>query len=150
MLFKFTPVNGQIKWDDPIAVNYYCIKHNNKKQIADVCPEVIRSEKTRMMNYYHGVILVIVMEELTILGYESVDKVFADWWMKNECAKNIKYNIIQYKEQIFLESKSVMTKDRLTKFLNDCCLYIEANWHRQVPDSSEYKFWYTEKLKPKL
>ena len=45
-------------------------------------------EKERMYAYYHKVILPVAMEVYSNDGWESVDKIKADYLLKAECAKD--------------------------------------------------------------
>jgi hypothetical protein len=99
------------------------------------------SEKLQMYDYYHKVILGVAMKAYEDLGWESMDKVKADYFLKAECAKDIMYNAKEDREEIFLLDKSAMTKARLHKFLTDCINYLELELGYRVPDADEWKTW---------
>lgn len=140
MIFSFTPVNGKIVWDSPFQVSEWCLDNDKKHHSADLQPSVITSQKMKMYSYYHKCLIPIAIKELNRLGWQSVDAVFADHFFKSEFARDIKFNPILDKQQIYLEDKAKMTKERLTKFLNDCINMIEIDWGIPAPNSSEYKY----------
>lgn len=96
------------------------------------------SEKERMYGYYHKVLLGIAMEVYTNEGWESMDKVKADYFLKSECGKGIMYNPVTQTEEVYLLDKSRMPKDRLRKFITDVVIFLEVEKGCKVPDSSEY------------
>lgn len=95
-------------------------------------------EKERMYSYYHRVVLSVAMRAFTDDGWESVDKVKADYLLKAECGKEIMYNAKTQQEEIYLLDKSRMNKDRLRKFITDCIIFLEVEKGCSVPDSSSY------------
>lgn len=98
-----------------------------------------KQSKESMYEYYHKVILGVAIQCYTSIGWESMDKVKADNFLKNECAKDIAYNPKLDKQIIFLEDKSLMTKKRLHKFLSDCIIFLEQEFQAIVPDSNRYR-----------
>jgi len=96
-------------------------------------------EKQRMYDFYHRVVLGVAMQVYTDLGWESMDKVKADYLLKAECGKGIMYNPVTEEEEVYLLDKSRMNKDRLRKYLTDCITYLEVEMGAIVPDSSSYK-----------
>jgi hypothetical protein len=95
-------------------------------------------EKQRMYDYYHKVILGVAIQVYTNDGWESVDKVKADYLLKAECGKGIMYNSKTQEEDIYLEDKSRMNKDRLRKYLTDCITFLQVEKGAVVPDSASY------------
>jgi len=95
-------------------------------------------EKVRMYNFYHRVILGVAMKCFTNDGWESVDKVKADYLLKAECGKGIMYNHKTNEEEIYLLDKSRMNKDRLHKYITDCITFLEVEKKYKVPDSSSF------------
>jgi len=95
-------------------------------------------EKERMYGYYHRVLLAVAMAAFTDLGYESMDKVKADYLLKAECGKDVMYNAKTEKEEYYLLDKARMNKDRLRKFITDCIVFLEVECGCHVPDSSSY------------
>ena len=103
----------------------------------EVKPLAKLTEKQMMYNYYHKVILGVAMEAFTDLGWEDMDKQNADHVLKAQCACS---TMIQNgEEHVYLEDKSRMTKKRLSKFLNDCILFLEKDLNCRVPESGPYK-----------
>jgi len=96
------------------------------------------SEKERMYGFYHRVILGVAMQVFTNEGWDGMDKVKADYFMKAECGKGIMYNPITEAEEVYLLDKARMNKDRLRKFIMDCITFLEIEKGAKVPDSSEY------------
>jgi len=97
------------------------------------------SEKERMYAYYHKVVLSACSIGLTEQGYEDVDKVFADYYLKSQCAKAKKYNSITDTEEIYLEDKHTMGKDKLREYIDKCIQHIESTFEVEVPDSRVWK-----------
>jgi len=95
-------------------------------------------EKARMYNFYHRVILGVAMKCFTNDGWESVDKVKADYLLKAECGKGMMYNAKTGEEEIYLLDKSRMNKDRLHKYITDCITFLEVEKGYKVPDSSSF------------
>ena len=121
---------------------------------VEIKPKAKLSEKQMMYNYYHKVILGVAMEAFTNLGWEDMDKIKADHVLKAQCACG---TMVQNgEEHVYLEDKSRMPKKRLSKYLNDCILFLEKDLNCRVPESGPYKdkerfghaFQSVSKLKP--
>jgi len=95
-------------------------------------------EKEQMYAYYHRVILDVAMKMYTEDGWESVDKVKADYLLKAECGKEVMYNAKTDTESIYLLDKKAMTKEQLRKYIVDCVLYLEKERGYKVPESANY------------
>ena len=93
-----------------------------------------------MYAYYHKVILPVAMEVYSNDGWESVDKIKADYLLKAECAKEPLYNPKTDEESIYMLDKSSMNKDRLRKYIIDCVTFLEQEKGMRVPDSESYLF----------
>jgi hypothetical protein len=96
------------------------------------------SKKAKMYNFYHRVILGVAMECFTNDGWESVDKVKADYLLKAECGKGIMYNSKTDEEEIYLLDKARMNNNRLHKYLTDCITFLEVEKKYKVPDSASF------------
>ena len=140
VIFKFISKNGQIEWGNPSELKRYLIENEGTEQFCEIDGSVKLTGKEKLYRYYHAVVLGVMIKELSDRGWDGVDKMYADWWLKNQCARNIKYNLIEDKSQIFLEEKHLMDKDRLCKYVNDCIIYIETEFGVSVPDSAEYRY----------
>lgn len=104
---------------------------------VEIKPKAKLSEKQMMYNYYHKVILGVAMEAFTNLGWEDMDKQKADHVLKAQCACGTMVH--NGEEHVYLEDKSRMPKKRLSKFLNDCILFLEKDLNCRVPESGPYK-----------
>lgn len=101
-------------------------------------PTAVKSEKLRMYAYYEKVVLGIAILMFTDLGWEMMDKNKADEFLKEQCATIPVYNSKTDEKTLVKELKSRMPKERLSKFITDCILFLEENGYR-VPESEEYK-----------
>lgn len=140
MQFNAKYTNKGLVFDSPEEVNHSLFDIHNQPLIVDIRPANALSGKEKLYAFYHKVILPIVIQERTRQGWEGEDMVSADHFLKSEFAKGIRYNVIQDRQQVFLEDKHKMTKERLTKFVNDCVHFIESQYEREVPDSTSYKY----------
>lgn len=144
-IFTFTPKKGynlrDVMFDlieDSDFLRY--LQEMSETQLTmEIKPTSKRSEKELMYAYYHKVVLGAAMEAFSNDGWESMDKVKADYMLKAELAKDVMYNAKEDKEEYFLEDKSKMSKKRLGKFINDCILFLEIEKGVNVPESDEYK-----------
>jgi hypothetical protein len=101
--------------------------------------KISKSNKQEMYDYYHKVVLAVAIQVYTNEGWESMDKVKADCFLKNECAKGLVYNYKLDRTEIYIEEKSKMPKQRLHKFISDCIIFLEVEKGARVPDSESYK-----------
>lgn len=99
----------------------------------------ILSEKQQMFDYYHKVVLSVAIQVFSGEGWEGMDKVKADHFLKQECAKGLIYNYKLDREEIYFEEKSKMPKKRLHKYISDCINFLEVEKGAIVPDSESYK-----------
>lgn len=97
-------------------------------------------EKQQMFDYYHKVVLAVAIQVFSNEGWEGMDKVKADHFLKQECAKGLVYNYKLDREEIYFEEKSKMPKKRLHKYITDCIIFLEVEKGAKVPDSESYKF----------
>lgn len=117
----------------------YLIENKGKELKVELSARTNKSDKHSMFDYYHKVILEVAMKVFTDEGWESMDKVKADHFLKNECAKGLVYNPKMNAEVIYLEEKSKMTKERLHKYISDCIMFLEIEKGVRVPDAESYK-----------
>jgi hypothetical protein len=97
------------------------------------------SEKQQMFDYYHKVVLGVAIQVFSADGWEGMDKVKADHFLKQECAKGLVYNYKLDREEIYFEEKSKMNNKRLHKYITDCIIFLEVEKGARVPDSDSYK-----------
>lgn len=117
----------------------YLEEMGDQEVVMDLKPSVRSSDKLRMYDYYHKVVLGSAMRAYEDEGWESMDKVKADYMLKAECAKDVMYNPKSDTESIYLIDKAAMNKERLRKYITDCIYYLEIEKGVRVPDSAEYK-----------
>lgn len=98
------------------------------------------SKKQQMFDYYHKVVLAVAIQVFSNEGWEGMDKVKADHFLKEHCAKGLIYNYKLDREEIYFEEKSKMSNKRLHKFITDCIIFLEVEKGAKVPDSESYKF----------
>jgi hypothetical protein len=115
----------------------YLEMHEGQKLILTLSPAVKTAEKERMYAFYHKVVLGSAIQAFTEAGWEAVDKVKADWMLKAECARGIMYNRITGGEEVYLEDKAAMTKERLHKYISDCIHVLESEFGVTVPGSDD-------------
>lgn len=116
----------------------YISKYEGQELELHISPAVKTAEKERMYAFYHKVVLGVAMQVFTDDGWESVDKVKADYLLKAECAKAPLYNTITGEVDVYLEDKSAMTKERLYKYISDCITFLEIERGAKVPDSTSF------------
>jgi hypothetical protein len=142
-IFEFTVRNfrdparrmGELMFND--SFQKYLEIHEGQKLVIEISPAVKTAEKERMYAFYHKVVLGSAILAFTEAGWEAVDKVKADWMLKAECARGIMYNRITGKEDIYLEDKAAMTKERLYKYISDCIHLLESVFGVTVPGSDD-------------
>jgi hypothetical protein len=121
---------------------YDYLTQNIGREIRLECKLTSRlGEKQQLFDYYHKVVLDVAIQVFTSEGWESMDKVKADHFLKQECAKEIVYNYKLDREEIYFEEKSKMSMKRLHKYVSDCILFLEQEKGARVPDSESYKFF---------
>jgi len=143
-IFKFTPMMGS---STALQITDLIVKPDFKKYInGNLETEILvefsvaadTPEKEQMYAYYHRVVLAVAMRMYTDDGWESVDKVKADYFLKAECGKELIYNSKTDTESIYLLDKKSMNKDRLRKYIIDCVNFLEKERGYQVPESAQY------------
>lgn len=117
----------------------YLYENQGKRLKIELSAKNNQSDKYAMFDYYHKVILDVAIKVFTEEGWESMDKVKADHFLKNECAKGLVYNPKIGGEVIYLEEKSKMSKERLHKYISDCIIFLEIEKGARVPDAESYK-----------
>ena len=117
----------------------YLLDHRGQDMIMTLSPAAKTPEKERMYAFYHKVVLGAAIQAFTDAGWEAVDKVKADYMLKAECARGIMYNKLTGEEDVFLEDKSAMTKDRLHKYISDCIYLLETELMTKVPDGDGFR-----------
>jgi hypothetical protein len=122
--------------------DFYDLLYSNQEEELTVRISSARNkfkDKESMFEYYHKVVLAGAIEVFSADGWEGMDKVKADYFLKEECAKGIIYNPKINKEVIYLEEKANMSRDRLYKFITDCITFLEVEKNARVPDSSSWR-----------
>jgi len=142
--FNFTPRKGYnlrdklwelLQNDDFFK---YLSENTGKELRMELRPAVKQGTKQAIFDYYHGPLLDVAVRAFSDAGYESMDKVKADYLLKCECAKALMYK--DGEEVVYLEDKASMPKERLVKFVNDAIMFLEIELGvENIPDSSEYK-----------
>jgi hypothetical protein len=119
----------------------YDFLYENQEKVLKVefSAKVSKSDKQEMYDYYHKVVLAVAIQVYTNEGWESMDKVKADHFLKMECAKGLVYNYKLDRTELFIEEKSKMNKERLHKFISDCITFLEVEKNAKVPDAESYK-----------
>lgn len=117
----------------------FLLQNQGNELKVDFSARISKSDKQEMYDYYHKVILAVAIQVYTNEGWESMDKVKADCFLKNECAKGLVYNYKFDRTEIYIEEKSKMTKQRLHKFISDCIIFLETEKGARVPDAESYK-----------
>ncbi len=116
----------------------YCIEHEGEELFVHVEPMVQVPEKMKMYSFWYCNILECAVIGYTAAGYESIDKVTADYLLRAELAKDfVKKPDGSY--QVIMLDKKNMTKARLHKLLSDAIFYIESNLDIRVVEAEEYK-----------
>ena len=145
-IFRFTPkeaFNSKIMAEDltdQVDFQKFLKMNVNKLITVSMVPTELLSEKQQLYDFYHKVVLGVAMECFTNDGWEAVDKVFADYLLKAQCGKGIKYNSKTQEQEVYILDKSRMNKEQLRKFVFDCITFLEVEKGYIVPDSAEYKF----------
>lgn len=140
----FTPPKDAINLRDLVTelldsdfVDY--LRHMKGTSIdMSIEPSELSSEKMKMYAYYSKVILSVAMVAFTDMGWELIDKNKADEMLKDQCAAEPIFNPVTGEKRILRENKAKMPKDRLTKYITDCILFLEELGYR-VPEAEEYK-----------
>lgn len=109
-----------------------------KEMVVSIKPKIKVAEKQLMYAYYHRVILQCAVVGWTAMGEENMNGAIADYKLKSYCAVSTFINK-DNEEEMYLEDKAKMSKDRLTRYLSDCIHFIESKLQTRVPDSQEYK-----------
>jgi hypothetical protein len=119
----------------------YDFLYENQEKILKVefSAKISKSDKQEMYDYYHKVVLSVAIQVYTNEGWENMDKVKADHFLKMECAKGLVYNYKMDRTELFIEEKSKMNKERLHKFISDCVTFLEIEKNARVPDAESYK-----------
>lgn len=117
----------------------YLKSQEGKVLSMSLIPAVKQSEKDQLYAYYHRVVLGVAMQCFSDDGWVGVDKVKADYMLKAECAKSIIYNSKTGEEDIYLEDKKDMNKERLYKYVSDCINFLEMERGYKVPDSQSFR-----------
>lgn len=138
-IFKYTPKNGKMIFDNLFDVERHCIEKDGIPQIAEIRDEAKLSEKEKMFAYLFGPLANCAMRAYTFAGWDGIDKVKAVYLMQAEFCKEQTYNKNTKEVRVVLSSLSAMSKARLLKFIQDCIFFLETELKQQVPDSETYK-----------
>lgn len=137
-IFKFTPKDGKAMYHNVYDYERF-LKENEGIELYTTFKQTNKlSEKWKMYNFYHGVLLHCAIIGYTRAGYSGIDKVKADYLLRAEFAKDF---IIGPggKQTVIMIDKSTMSKSRLLKLLQDTIQFIEEELQMEVPDSNEWK-----------
>jgi hypothetical protein len=103
----------------------YCKQYFGEELQVNIKVKVDSNSKSSLYEYYHKVTLGMAIICFTDQGWGPVDKVKADYLLKNECAKTEIYNEKTGELIITTEDKANMPKPRLYKYITDCNLFLE-------------------------
>lgn len=137
-LFSGLSERGKLKYFNYEDLEKFCLENDGENIIIQLNVEAKASEKLKMYAYYYGPLLECAMIGYTLMGWQGVDKVVADYKLRAEFAKDfVKNPKGEYEPYLIRTSK--MTKIRLYKFIEDCLLFIESDLKQNIPDSEAYK-----------
>ncbi|MFN5416464.1 MAG: hypothetical protein ACK5B9_05360 [Flavobacteriia bacterium] len=117
----------------------FLLENNEKTLKVEFSAKISKSDKQEMYDFYHKVVLSVAIQVFTNEGWDAMDKVKADHFLKMECAKGLVFNHKLDRTEIFIEEKSKMNKQRLHKFISDCIVFLEVEKGARVPDADSYK-----------
>lgn len=137
-IFNFTAKNGKPIWHNIYDFERFLMENEGMELYVTFKQANKLSEKWKMYNFYHGVILNCAIVGYTKAGYSGIDKVKADYLLRAEFAKDF---IVGPggKTTVIMIDKSTMSKSRLLKLLQDSIQFIEEDLQMEVPDSNEWK-----------
>lgn len=139
--FSAKSKSGNIYFSSRDEFDGYVRQIGDQDLVITVKPVTAMSEKERMYAYLHGPVYEAVMNALTHDGWEGVDKVVAESYLKNHCARDIMYNKHNDQTMTFWMSKGDMDKKRLLKYIVDCLQLLEERHGVIVMDGNEYRAW---------
>lgn len=130
---------GGFDCGDQEGLKKFIAMNHGKEMILTLKNFSKSSEKQLMYSYYQKAVIGCTIIALTNDGWESVDDIIADSFLKQQVAQKLGYNkkgdvVIKYEED-----KRSMSKERLHKYISDCIMFLENTFSIQVPDSQEYK-----------
>lgn len=114
----------------------YLLEHNEKELVVEIKEFDKSGEKTRLLAYYHSVVLNSAVQGFRDSG-DICDTVTADYKLRCEFAK-IFIKDSAGNHVAVLEEKSKMLKKRLVQYVNDCIMWIESTFNLKIPDSESY------------
>ena len=144
MMLPSMSSGSKIEFDSPEGLNNYLWQHANTEVTVTIKPVTKSSLKEHMYAYYHKAVLGCCIMALTNEGWDGIDDVAADEFLKQQVAQKLAYNkkgdvVLKYSED-----KRAMGKERLHKYISDCIMFLENTFNMQVPDSEEYKHGFTK------
>jgi len=144
--FNFTPRKGYNLRDKMYELLQnktffdYLTENAERELRMELRPAVKSGTKQAMYDFYHGPLMATAIRAYTDAGYEMMDEVKCDYLLKAACAKGTMTT--PEGEEVYLLDKSAMTKERLTKFINDVILHLEIDLGvdpENIPDAEQYK-----------
>lgn len=128
--------DGKLVFVNQIDLQKYCKEMRNRELVVEIKEFSHNGVKQNMYAYYHAVVL-----DSAVRGYRDTgdvcDKVEADFRLRARFAKTFRKSE-EGEHIVVLEDKKDMSKERLSQFINDCIIWIEANLSCKVPDSESY------------
>lgn len=138
LIFSAKAINKKLLFGSPADIEAYCIEHQDEDLLVHIQPLSKTSPKLKMFAFYYVNILECAVVGYTNAGWESVDKVKADYLLRAELAKDfIKKPNGEY--QVIMLDKRNMSKARLLKLLQDSIMFIENDLGVRVGGSDEFK-----------
>tara|TARA_R110000772_G_scaffold146690_1_gene257010 strand:+ start:3156 stop:3638 length:483 start_codon:yes stop_codon:yes gene_type:complete len=143
--FSFIPVEGnhgrEIAKDliENQEFLSFCKQFYGKRLSFWVKEMNIKQTKENMFEYYHRVVLDVARNCFSDLGWPSVDKVSADYLLKNEVAKIFIVNEKTGEELVTTKDKASMSHSELHRYISDCIDWLAVENGYSVPDAYSFK-----------
>lgn len=133
-----TSKDNKMLFHNSYDLERYCKEHDGQELVVSIKPMAKTSPKMLLYAFYHGPLLDCFIKAYTSAGYDGIDKVKADFLLRAEFAKD--FILKKNGEAIpYIIDKKDMTKERLTKFVQDCLFHLEDEFKMTPPDAEEYK-----------
>lgn len=128
--------DGKLVFVNQLDLQKYCLEMKNKELIVEIKEFNHNGVKSAMYAYYHAVVLKSAEQGYRDTG-DPCDVVECDFRLRSRFAKTFRKSE-EGEHIIVLEDKREMNKEKLSQFINDCIIWIEANFNCKVPDSESY------------
>lgn len=141
IILECIPKNGKLIFYNPTNLMKYCLSAEGKEHVMSLKPSNKSSEKQKMQNYLRGPLIDCAIIGFTNAGYWGMDEDSALQELK-EMFLTKTIILPDGREKRTPMSIGKINKERLLKFLQDCCFFIESELQQEIPDSvtwREYK-----------